>query len=186
MEDQSGASYAGQYDTYLNVPCEYDAVAQAIRRCWASVWHERLLAYRKSQNIDPNLLPSMAVVIQRQLNPLASGVLFTMNPMNGNSAECVVESCWGLGEGVVCGEISPHTFVVNWKTSEFLKQEVPSQLKKFTFAEGGSSQHPEDYISLTDTTEGEKEICSLQSRADFVLGPNGTTSCKLLSAPSGY
>ncbi len=52
------------------------------------------------------------------------------------------DSCWGLGEGVVCGELSPHTFTVDWTTETIVGRATPSQQLKFAFAAADSKAAP--------------------------------------------
>lgn len=111
LEDKIASSYAGQYDTFLHNRT-LDEVALSIKECWASCWQSHVLQYRhllKELKEDP----SMAVVIQLQVDSHVSGVLFTCNPLNSNSNEMTVESAWGQGEGVVSGTVSPDRFVLN-------------------------------------------------------------------------
>src|SRR6478735_8586865 len=98
-EDLPFASFAGQQDTYLNV---IDAVAllDAVRKCWASLWTDRAVAYRASRNIDPATV-ALAVVVQRMVDAEAAGVMFTANPVTGRRRESVIDASPGLGEAVV-------------------------------------------------------------------------------------
>ena len=98
-EDLPGAAFAGQQDTFLNVEGP-DAVADAVRKCWASLWTDRAVEYRKRQEIAPADV-AIAVVVQRMVDAEAAGVLFTANPLTGRRAELVVDAARGLGEAVV-------------------------------------------------------------------------------------
>jgi rifampicin phosphotransferase len=80
-EDLAGASFAGQQETYLNVRGT-EALIEAIKGCWASLWTARAMAYRARQGIDPESV-SLAVVVQRMVESGAAGVMFTENPANG-------------------------------------------------------------------------------------------------------
>ncbi|MDQ0616636.1 PEP/pyruvate-binding domain-containing protein [Arthrobacter globiformis] len=110
-EDLPFASFAGQQDTYLNV---IDAVAllDAVRKCWASLWTDRAVAYRASRNIDP-VTVALAVVVQRMVDADAAGVMFTANPVTGRRREAVIDASPGLGEAVVSGAVNPDHFVVD-------------------------------------------------------------------------
>lgn len=110
-EDLAGASFAGQQDTYLGVAGP-DQVLDAVRRCWASLWTDRAIAYRAKAGIDESGI-SLAVVVQRLVDADAAGVLFTANPANGRRHESVVNAAWGLGEAVVGGEVTPDEIVVD-------------------------------------------------------------------------
>ena len=110
-EDLPFASFAGQQETYLNV-VGLDAVLDAIRRCWASLWTDRAVAYRATNDIDPRSV-RLAVVVQRLVDASAAGVLFTANPLTGRRGESVIDASSGLGEAVVSGAVNPDHFVVD-------------------------------------------------------------------------
>ncbi|GAA4836815.1 PEP/pyruvate-binding domain-containing protein [Saccharopolyspora rosea] len=109
-EDLPHASFAGQQDTYLNV-VGADAVLDAVRHCWSSLWTDRAVAYRAAVGIDHRAV-RLAVVVQRMVDAAASGVLFTANPVTGRRTETVVDANRGLGESVVSGSVDPDHFVV--------------------------------------------------------------------------
>ncbi len=100
-EDLPHASFAGQQETYLNVNGE-DALIDAVRRCWDSLWTERAVRYREHNDIDHDTV-RMAVVVQRMVDAEVAGVLFTANPVTGNRGEMVVDAAPGLGTAVVDG-----------------------------------------------------------------------------------
>lgn len=108
-EDGEAASYAGQQETYLNVRGA-DAVVRRVTDCWASFFAERALFYRRQKGSLEDL--AMAVVVQRQLDPEKSGVLFTIDPVQRRRDQMVVEAAWGLGEAVVQGLVVPDHYVV--------------------------------------------------------------------------
>jgi len=110
-EDLPDASFAGQQETLLNVHGP-DAVVAAVRRCWASLWTERAVAYRAQRDPASTGHLSIAVVVQRLVAADVSGVMFTANPTTGRGDELVVTAAWGLGESVVGGTVDPDTFVV--------------------------------------------------------------------------
>ncbi len=84
-EDLPEASFAGQLDTYLNV-IGPDALLAAVRRCWASLWTERAVAYRADHGIAQHAV-GIAVVVQKMVDAAVSGVLFTANPLTGRRQE---------------------------------------------------------------------------------------------------
>ena len=87
-EDLADASFAGQQDTFLNVNGD-DAVLDAVRRCWASLWTARAMSYRARRGIDPETV-RLAVVVQRLVDADAAGVMFTANPTNGRRNQTVI------------------------------------------------------------------------------------------------
>ncbi|WP_433510898.1 PEP/pyruvate-binding domain-containing protein [Nonomuraea sp. CA-143628] len=108
-EDLPGMSFAGQQDTYLNI--RGDALLDAVKRCWASLWNARAIAYRE-QNGVPHDDVALAVVVQELVDADAAGVMFTAHPVTGARDEIVINASWGLGEAVVGGQVTPDTVVV--------------------------------------------------------------------------
>lgn len=109
-EDLPTASFAGQQDTYLNVVGPA-AVLQHISRCWASLFTERAVTYRRRNGIDHRTV-HMAVVVQQMVFPHAAGVLFTADPVTGDRKVATVDAGFGLGEAVVSGLVNPDVFKV--------------------------------------------------------------------------
>ncbi|MFC5952443.1 PEP/pyruvate-binding domain-containing protein [Pseudonocardia lutea] len=110
-EDLPDASFAGQQDTYLGA-ADLVAVLDAVRRCWASLWTDRAVAYRAANGIDDRAV-ARAVVVQRMVPAAAAGVLFTANPVTGRRAETVIDAAPGLGEAVVSGAVDPEHLVLD-------------------------------------------------------------------------
>ncbi|QYN40214.1 phosphoenolpyruvate synthase [Pseudonocardia sp. DSM 110487] len=113
-EDLPWASFAGQQDTYLNV-VGADAVLDAVRRCWASLWTDRAVSYRETQGIDHRGV-HIAVVVQRMVDSQVAGVLFTADPVIGTRGRSVIDASPGLGEAVVSGAVNPDHIVVDADT----------------------------------------------------------------------
>ena len=109
-EDLAGASFAGLYETVLNVTS--DTLETAVRQCFRSCLDARVLIYKREMRIE-QLSPSIAVVIQRQVESEISGVVFSLNPVNNDFDELLINASWGLGEALVSGEITPDTLVVD-------------------------------------------------------------------------
>ena len=104
-EDMAGASMAGQYETYLNL-ASVEEVIEGIEKCWKSISSQRTTAYLKEHGIEPEDV-AMAVVIQKQVKADVAGVLFTADPQSGSRDKMLIEASWGLGEGLVSGEVQP-------------------------------------------------------------------------------
>ncbi len=109
-EDLPEAAFAGQQDTFLNVVGP-EALPDAVRRCWASLWSDRAIAYRRRQGLEGREV-KLAVVVQRLAAAEAAGVLFTANPVTGARDEIVIDAGPGLGEAVVSGRVTPDHFVL--------------------------------------------------------------------------
>ena len=101
MEDSPTASFAGLQDTYLAVRGAA-AVLDAVRRCWASMYNDESVAYRRRLRLPEDGL-GMAVVIQRMIRPRAAGVMFTRSPVTGDRSVVAIEGTWGLGSALVSG-----------------------------------------------------------------------------------
>ncbi len=110
QEDSRAASFAGQYESYLNV-VGIEAVAEAILRCWASALSSRAIEYRRQRGL-PVELTQFAVLIQQFILADISAVVFSANPVTGSHDEIVINANWGLGESVVGGTATPDTHVV--------------------------------------------------------------------------
>ena len=95
-EDLPTASFAGQQDTYLWIQGA-DLVVDKVRRCWASLWTARAIDYR-IKNDFPHEKVLISVGVQKMVNSKAAGVMFTLNPTDGDISKVVVEGSWGLGE----------------------------------------------------------------------------------------
>ncbi len=106
-EDSAEASFAGMNETFTNVGA--DDVLDAIRECWASLYGERVIAYRARNEVDSE--PAIAVVVQRMVDAERSGVIFTVTPQ-GDDRRMVIEAAFGLGEAVVSGEVQPDNYTV--------------------------------------------------------------------------
>ncbi len=113
-EDLPGLSFAGQQETFLNVRGA-DAVAQAVKDCWASLWTARAISYRHQNGIAQDAV-AMAVVVQTMVPAKVSGILFTANPATGERSEMIVNASFGLGEAVVGGQVTPDTYVLDRNT----------------------------------------------------------------------
>lgn len=109
-EDLEGASFAGLHDTYLDI-LGVENVLDAVKRCWASMWTARAVSYRQAQGFD-HFNTSIAVVVQTMVESEVSGVLFTGNPINTATDEMLINACWGLGEAVVSGIVTPDEYIV--------------------------------------------------------------------------
>ncbi|MDE0660598.1 MAG: PEP-utilizing enzyme [Gammaproteobacteria bacterium] len=110
-EDLPDFSFAGQQESYLNI-LDLEAFVAAVRRCWASAWSARALAYRHRLGVD-NANVAVAVVVQRTVDADVSGVVFTANPATGARGEMIVNAGYGLGEGIVGGTVGPDEFVLD-------------------------------------------------------------------------
>ena len=115
-EDGSGASFAGQMDSFLFRRGE-DEILTAWLRCVASAYTERAIRYRLEKGISTERIRA-AVIVQKMVDGDVSGVMFTANPVSGARHEALITSCWGSGEGVVSGACNADETVYNYRTGK--------------------------------------------------------------------
>jgi pyruvate,water dikinase len=132
-EDAAGASFAGGYDTWLDVSGA-DAVVEHVHRCWTAVLGDRAVEYARAGGIDPATV-EMAVVVQQTVRARAAGVMFTISPVTGDRSRIVVEASWGLGVAVVGGEVTPDRWVVD-KIALTIVSRTPGD-KRVAYRRGG-------------------------------------------------
>ena len=110
-EDGMEASFAGQYETYLNI-VGASGVIEAARRCFESAGSDRVAAYRfiREKKEDNG---NMAALVQRLIKADVSAVVFSVNPVNGNETEIIINSNWGLGQSIVSGTATPDTYIIS-------------------------------------------------------------------------
>lgn len=112
-EDLPEASFAGQHDSFLNIRGE-TPVQDAVRRCFSSLWNERAIDYRAHTHQGiASQSAKLAVVVQQMVCADAAGVLFTVNPLNGNQTQMVIDAVWGLGESQVSGLVTPDHLIID-------------------------------------------------------------------------
>lgn len=166
-EDLPFASFAGQQETYLNVVGE-DALLDAVRRCWASLWTERAVSYRMNNQVDQRNV-SLAVIVQQMIDVEVAGVLFTANPLTGRRRQAVIDAAPGLGEAVVSGATNPDHFVVNTTSGEIVEQRLGDKRVEIRVVPGGGTQRIEregqsDHACLTD--EQVRELAQLGAKVE--------------------
>ena len=162
-EDLPFASFAGQQETYLNI-IGIEALLDAVRRCWASLWTDRAVSYRASLGIDPRAV-RLAVAVQQMVDATVAGVLFTAHPLTGQRRQAVIDASPGLGEAVVSGAVNPDHFVVHTATGEITQRRLGQKLLAVRATAGGGTQRVE-------LTGGNTEAClsDEQIRALAALG----------------
>jgi len=124
-EDLPTASFAGQQDTYLWITGA-DRVIESVRKCWASLYTPRAISYRVKNNF-PHEKVLISVGVQKMVNSKAAGVMFTLNPTNGDISKVVIEGSWGLGETVVSGSVNPDKFVVDKVMGEINERTISTK-----------------------------------------------------------
>ncbi|MDH3302043.1 MAG: PEP/pyruvate-binding domain-containing protein [Acidimicrobiia bacterium] len=134
-EDLPDASFAGQQDTYLWIRGAGNIV-EHVKRCWSSLFTDRAIAYRHSMGYLHEAI-AMSVGVQKMVDPIASGVAFTLNPTNGDRSQVAVDASWGLGEAVVSGEVTPDNFLIDKVLREVIHREISDKHVEYRLTERG-------------------------------------------------
>ena len=125
-EDLSGASFAGNYETYLGI--KYDSLEKYILKSFISCLDYRVFKYKLEKGFNVSEI-KIAIVIMKQINSDASGVGFSINPINNDYDEAVITSNFGLGESVVGGIITPDEYIINKISKKIISQKLGSKDK---------------------------------------------------------
>jgi phosphohistidine swiveling domain-containing protein len=183
LEDLGQASFAGQYETFLNVEGMKE-LKERVKECFDSRNSDRVKDYLKTKNItwsDETL--KMSVLVQKMVTSKISGVLFTINPLTGIEEEMYVEFCEGLGERLVSGHVTPTQIVYHWRIDKKQFERINSEkthindeeLKRL-IKEASKIQahfgHPQDIEWAID---GKGELYILQSRPITTFLPRSDT-----------
>ena len=162
-EDLPDASFAGQQETFLNIK-GIDAVLQAIREVFASLYNDRAIAYRVHHEFDHDAVALSAGVQQMVRSDIgASGVMFTMDTESGFDDAVFITSAYGLGEGVVQGAVNPDEFYV-YKPAlragrpAILKRGVGGKATKMVYTDDPEVGRTTEFV---DVDESEQRLLSL-------------------------
>src|SRR3989344_4163740 len=114
-EDLAEASFAGQQETFLNVRGS-EELLKNIKKCFASLFTSRATYYRNKKGFKHEQA-SLAVVVQKMIDSDKSGVVFSKDPSSKRDV-VIIEAVWGLGEGIVSGQITPDMYVISQNKSD--------------------------------------------------------------------
>jgi pyruvate,water dikinase len=151
-EDLPDASFAGEHDTYLWVRGPEDVLAN-LARCWSSLFTARAIAYRRERGHGHDVV-AMAVGVQKMVRPTAAGVAFTLNPRDGDRSQVAIEAGWGFGEGIVSGEVTPDSFLVDKVLGEIVQRTISDKAVEYRLGAG-------DRVELAPVEEARRTAPSL-------------------------
>jgi pyruvate,water dikinase len=134
-EDSEEATFAGQQESFLWVRGG-EAVCDAVRDCWASLYTERAISYR-TERAGANTEPTMGVAVQLMVDAAISGVMFTCNPVSGDPSMIAINASWGLGLAVVGGEVTPDDYLVSKITREVVREHIHEKHIEYVPGEHG-------------------------------------------------
>ncbi len=169
-EDGSAASFAGLYETYLNVRGEND-ILDRLHRCYVSLWAERAVGYRARHGGGHD--ESMAVVVMGLVPAESSGIAFTAHPVTGSRDTVVINSSWGLGEAIVSGRVTPDSFMVAKGTWQIEEREIyPKDIATHPHGDGtiDAPVEPEKREQPSLTDEQVQEVARLAARVEEHYG----------------
>lgn len=129
-EDGNEKSFAGQYETFLNVKKE--DVLDKIKNCWCSLYDDNVISYTDINKFD---IFGMNVVIQKMINPEFAGVAFSIDPSSNSKNYSYVEACTGNGEKLVSGEVTPSSYIIRRESSKVDYHEGENLLDNNTIIE---------------------------------------------------
>lgn len=159
-EDLPLASFAGQQDTYLNIIGK-DAILQHVRKCWASLFTDRAVTYRIQNGFDHRKV-YLSVVIQKMIFPLASGIMFTADPVTSNRKVLSIDASFGLGEALVSGLVNADIYKV--RHGKILNKKISTKkMAIYGVKEGGTEERElEDKLQNVQTLS-DKQILLLEA-----------------------
>ena len=154
-EDLPTASFAGQQETYLWIQGA-DHVSACVQKCWSSLFTPRAISYRVKNNF-PHEKVLISVGIQKMVNAKVAGVMFTINPTDGDNSKVIIEGSWGLGETVVSGSVNPDKFVVDKVIMEASEKTISSKHIECIFDPDKGA------VVDADVDPARRDLCSLEN-----------------------
>lgn len=164
MEDLAGAAFAGQHETFLNVVSVAE-VLDRVRGCFVSLWADRAIAYRHQQGFD-HTLAAMAVVVQQMVPSETAGVGFSINPVNGQLGEMVINANFGLGESVVSGQGEVDQWILDKATRAVRSANIGSKSRQVVSAASGTR---EVHLTGADAAKPSLSDGQLTTLADLLV-----------------
>lgn len=165
-EDLPDASFAGQHESYLNIKGN-ENVLEAVKSCYASLFTDRAITYRRDKGFD-QLSVYLSAVIQKMVRSdiASSGVMFTLDTDSGFDKVVLINSIWGIGELIVKGRITPDKFFIFKPTGAIINKEMGRKNRKMIYRESGG-------VKEVDTTKEEKEKYAITDEEALTLAKWG-------------
>ncbi|MEM7112687.1 MAG: phosphoenolpyruvate synthase [Chloroflexota bacterium] len=172
-EDLPDASFAGQQDTYLNVIGE-DALLDAVRRCWVSLFTDRAILYRIQNNFSHHEV-QLSVVVQQMVMSETSGILFTADPLTGHRHTATIDASYGLGEALVSGLVSPDNYRIDKRDMTIIERQIADkQIAIYPEKTGGVRQVDLADAQRTQTVLTDQQIIALAKLGTRIEAHYGT------------
>lgn len=145
-EDSSAASWAGELESYLNTT--ETTLFENVKKCWASLFTPRAIVYRNEKGMRQTHV-SVAVVVQKMVQSEVAGICFTVHPVTRDTNQMIIEACWGLGEYIVGGIVTPDSYVIDKRDGAFIDVNIAEQDIMLVRGENGNDK--------VDVPAGKKE-----------------------------
>lgn len=169
-EDSSDASWAGQFESYINVNREQ--LIDSVVKCWKSASSDTVNAYAEGKSTDKEQL-AIAVVVQKMVKSEVSGVAFSVNPVTKDTAEIMIEAIYGLGELLVQGMITPDNYVVDKHSFEVKENVTKAKSTMLVYKDGKNVEQPvpEDQVDKSCLTDQQiVELSKLINKIELYYG----------------
>ncbi len=151
-EDSSTASWAGELESYLNTTEK--VLLGNVKKCWASLFTPRAIVYRNEKGMRKSYV-SVAVVIQQMVQSEVSGITFTVHPVTRDVNQMIIEACWGLGEYIVGGMVTPDAYIVDKRDDSIIDVNIAAQ--DFMLVRG---QHSNERVGVPTDKVARQKIAS--------------------------
>lgn len=172
-EDSSQQSFAGQLSSFLHVKTPSDA-ARCLQECWASAYSERSLSYRIQSGIGLGGNFEVGVIFQQMLACDKSGVGFTVDPIRIRTNVMTVSAVYGLGEGLVSGQLDADTYQIQKHDGKLLEQDIVHKATKLISGQSGTTREVAVALNLQDAPVlNDRELAELASLLRQVEGYYG-------------
>ncbi len=172
-EDQANASFAGQFETFLNVSGE-EELLDGIKSCMASLFNDRAIAYKEEKGFS-HLKIALSVTIQKMVRSdlSSSGIMFTLDTETGFKDAVLINSIWGVGEMIVQGKITPDTFYVFKPTlkegyNSIIRKDLGRKTKKLVYGDQGLKEEKVSEEKQLDFSLNDEEILTLAEWACLI------------------
>jgi len=170
-EDSVGASFAGQFESYLNVKGNED-LFNKVKKVWSSTFTSRAISYRTIKKMAPEG-DSIGVAVLAMVNARSSGITFTVDPVTDDFSKMIIEANWGLGEGVVSGGECVDGFVVDKESLNVIKSHIANKVQCVVRKEDGTrwAEVPAHMQAMPCISDEEvKEIAKVARYVEASLG----------------
>jgi pyruvate,water dikinase len=165
-EDAATASFAGQFETYLNVKRKTELLG-SVKKCWASLFTAQAISYRMGRGL-PADGGGISVCVQKMVNARSAGICFTVDPVTGNPSKMVIEGNWGMGESVVQGILTPDRYIVNKDTLDLERASISEKRVWIISVEGGTRQEEVPLDKRNEPCLTNEEVRRIAERAKAV------------------